>query len=52
MRTSQIFQKKLKKIFCFLLVSKIINLYVKNIPDIKKVFLLMTYNMLGFYPIR
>jgi hypothetical protein len=26
-----------KKIFCFLLISGIMNLYVKRIPDIKKV---------------
>jgi hypothetical protein len=40
MRTRPIFQKKTQKIFCFLLVSRITNLYVKRIPDIKKVFLL------------
>jgi len=35
---------KNKKIFCFLLVSGITNLYIKRIPDIKNVFLLMTQN--------
>jgi hypothetical protein len=34
--------KNSKKIFCFVLVSGITNLYVKHIPDIKKVFLLTT----------
>ena len=34
--------KNSKKIFCFILVSGITNLYVKYIPDIKKVFLLTT----------
>jgi len=37
MRTRAIFQKKTQKIFCFLLVFGITNLYVKRIPDIKKV---------------
>jgi hypothetical protein len=32
--------KKSKKIFCFVLMSGITNLYVKYIPDIKKVILL------------
>jgi hypothetical protein len=41
-RTWSIFQKISKKIFCFVLVSGIMNLYVKHIPDIKNVFLLMT----------
>jgi hypothetical protein len=39
MRTWPIFQKN-QKIFCFVLMSGITNLYVKRIPDIKKVFLL------------
>jgi hypothetical protein len=29
-----------KKIFCFVLISEIMNLYVKRNPDIKKVVLL------------
>ena len=29
-----------KKIFCFVLMSRITNLYIKRIPDIKKVVLL------------
>jgi len=32
--------KKIKKIFCFVLMSWIMNLYVKRIADIKKVVLL------------
>jgi hypothetical protein len=38
----QYFKNSKKNIFCFVLVSKIMNLYVKRIPDIKKVFLLTT----------
>ena len=34
--------KNFKKIFCFVLVSGITNLYVKRISDIKNVFLLTT----------
>jgi len=37
---SQYFKKKSKKIFCFVLMSEITNLYVKRIPDIKEVVLL------------
>ena len=40
MRTWPIFQKIKKKYFCFVLISGITNLYVKRIPDIKKVVLL------------
>jgi hypothetical protein len=43
--------KNFKKIFCFVLVSGITNLYVKCIFDIKNVFLLTTKNN-WFYPIR
>jgi len=39
MKTWPIFQKN-QKIFCFVLMSGITNLYVKCISDIKKVFLL------------
>jgi hypothetical protein len=42
MRTRSIFQKFLKKSFYFLLAFEITNLYVKRIPDIKKVFILLT----------
>jgi hypothetical protein len=42
MRTKSIFQKFKKKSFYFLLAFEITNLYVKRIPDIKKVFLLLT----------
>ena len=34
-RTRSIFQKKLKKLSCFLLVSGVTTLYVRCIPDIK-----------------
>ena len=44
--------KKSKKIFYFVLVSGIMNLYVKYIPDIKKVFAFDNIERLGFYPIR
>jgi hypothetical protein len=40
MRTRLIFQKFQKNIFLLLLVSRITNLYVKRIPDIKNVVLL------------
>jgi len=52
MRTRPIFQKKLKKIFCFVLVSEIMNLHVKHIPDIQKVFSFVDIGRLGFTPIR
>jgi len=53
MRTKPIFQKIPKKLFCFLLVSEITNLYVKRIPDIKKiVFLCIDIRTVRFfYPI-
>jgi len=44
--------QKQKKIFCVVLVSGIMNLYVKRIPDIKKVFSFDDIEQLGFYPIR
>jgi len=50
MRTRPIFQK-LKKIFCFVLVSGIMNLHVKHIPDIQKVFSFVDIRRLGFTPI-
>ena len=34
-RTRPIFQKNLKKLFCFLLISGVTTLYVRCIPDIK-----------------
>jgi len=54
MRTIPIFQKIPKKLFCFLLVSGITNLYVKHIPDIKKIVLLCIdiRTVRFFYPIR
>jgi hypothetical protein len=36
-RSRPILKKNTQKIFCFLLVSEIMNLYVKHIPDIKEV---------------
>jgi len=44
--------KKLKKIFCFVLVFGITNLHVKHIPDIQKVFSFVDIGWLGFTPIR
>jgi len=35
MRTRPLFQKYQKKLFCFLLISRITNLYVRCIPSIK-----------------
>jgi hypothetical protein len=40
--------KNSKKIILFSLISGIMNLYVKHIPDIKKVVLLLTLGRLGF----
>jgi len=40
-RTWPIFQKFQKNYFCFLLISRIMNLYVKRIPDIEKLVLLL-----------
>jgi hypothetical protein len=51
-RTRSIFQKTPKKIFCFLLISGITNLYVKRTPDIKKVVFLFDVSIVRFYPIR
>jgi hypothetical protein len=50
-RTRLIFQKTPKKIFCFLLIFRITNLYVKHTPDIKKVVFYLMLAQLGFYPI-
>jgi hypothetical protein len=44
--------KTTKVLFCFVLVLGIINLYVKCIPNIKKVFSFDDLEQLGFYPIR
>ena len=41
-RTWSIFQKKFKKKYFFVLMFRITNLYIKRIPDIKKVVLLQT----------
>jgi len=51
-RTRPIFQKTPKKIFCFLLISGIKNLYIKCTPNIKKVVFYLTLAQLGFYSIR
>ena len=50
MRTRPIFQNFQKKLFCFLLISRVMNLYVRCILNIK--FLLLRLERLGFYPIR
>jgi hypothetical protein len=51
-RTLAKISKTTKILFCFVLVSGIINLYVKRIPNIKKVFSFDDLEQLGFYPIR
>jgi hypothetical protein len=51
-RTRPIFQKTPKKIFCFLLISGITNLYVKRTLDIKMVVFLFDIGIIRFYPIR
>ena len=45
-RTKPIFQKFKKNIFCFLLISRVMILYVRRIPDIK--FLLLRLERLCF----
>jgi len=40
--------KNPKNIFCFVLVSGITNLYIKRIPDIKKIVLLLMLERLSF----
>ena len=47
-----IFQKNPKKLFCFLLISGIMNLYVKRTPDIKRVAFLFDDRRVRFYPIK
>jgi hypothetical protein len=47
MRTRPIFQKEQKNLFCFLLILRIMRLYVRHILDIKKVVLLMTLEWLS-----
>jgi hypothetical protein len=45
--------KNPKKLFCFLLISRITNLYIKRTPNIKKVvFFYLTLEQLGFTPLR
>jgi hypothetical protein len=51
-RTLAKISKTTKILFCFVLVLGIINLYVKRIPNIKKVFSFDDLEQLGFYPIR
>ena len=46
----QYFKKKNQKIFCFLLISGIMNLYVKHTPDIKKVVFLFDISTIRFLP--
>jgi len=50
MRTKLIFQKYRKNIlFCFLLVSRIMNLYVKCTPDIKKIVFYIDIKTVRFF---
>jgi len=51
-RTLAKISKTTKILFCFFLISGIMNLYVKRIPNIKKVFSFDNIEQLGFYPIR
>jgi len=51
-RTLAKISKTTKILFCFVLISGIMNLYAKRIPDIKKVFSFDNIEQLGFYPIR
>jgi len=51
-RTLAKISKTKKKLFCVVLVTRIMNLYVKRIPDIKRVFSFDDIEQLGFYPIR
>jgi hypothetical protein len=51
-RTLAKISKTTKILFCFVLILGITNLYVKLIPDIKKVFSFDNIEQLGFYPIR
>ena len=39
-------------LFCLILVSGITNLYVKRIPDFKKIYFIDNIEQLGFYLIR
>jgi hypothetical protein len=52
MRIRPIFQKTQKKIFYFLLIFRIMNLYVKRTPVIKKVIFLFDVSIVRLYPIR
>jgi hypothetical protein len=47
-RTWPIFQKNPNNIFCLFLVSWFTSLYVKRIPNIKKVVLVLMLERLGF----
>jgi hypothetical protein len=51
-RTLAKISKTTKILFCVVLVSGIMNLYVKYIPNIKKVFSFNDIKQLGFYLIR
>jgi hypothetical protein len=50
MRTRPIFKKNPKKKFCFLLISGIMNLYVKHTSDIKKLVFLFDVSTVRFLP--
>jgi hypothetical protein len=49
-RTRPIFQKFKKNLFCFLLISGVMILYVRHVPDIKIFF--VGIRLIRFYPIR
>ena len=44
--------KNPRKLFCFLVISEIANLYVKRTLDIKKVVFLFDNRTVRFYPIK
>ena len=51
-RTLAKISKTTKNLFCFVLISGIMNFYVKHIPDIQKVFFVDNIEQLGFTPLR
>jgi hypothetical protein len=51
-RTLAKISKTTKILFFFVLVSGIMNFYVKHIPDIQKVFFVDNIEQLGFTPLR
>jgi len=51
-RTLAKISKTTKFLFCFVLVSGIMNFYIKHIPDIQKVFFVDNIEQLGFTALR